>query len=123
MRAFVRTSVLLAFLLPALAAAQKQQVNIFWFDDASCSAWSKSANNKGLRMQYESWVRGFVSGHNYASPARQVKVGKLPGSLELNQLLDAYCKDNPTEPFVGGAIQLVEDLREPEPAPRKSRRK
>ena len=123
MTAFVRMSALLACLLPALAAAQKQEVNIFWFDDASCGAWSKSASNKGLRMQYESWVRGFVSGHNYASPRRQVKVGKLPGSLALNQFLDAYCKDNPTQSFVGGAIQLVEDLRESEPAARKSRGK
>ena len=123
MTACVRTTALIACLLPALAAAQKQEVNVFWFDDASCGAWSKSANNKGLRMQYESWVRGFVSGHNYASPGRQVKIGKLPGSLQLNQFLDAYCKDNPAQSFVGGAIQLVEDLREPTPAPKKTRAK
>jgi hypothetical protein len=121
--ACVRTTALIACLLPALAAAQKQEVNVFWFDDASCGAWSKSANNKGLRMQYESWVRGFVSGHNYASPGRQVKIGKLPGSLQLNQFLDAYCKDNPAQSFVGGAIQLVEDLREPTPAQKKTRAK
>ena len=121
--AFVRASVLLACLVPAIAAAQKQQVNIFWFDDASCSAWSKSASNKALRLQYESWVRGFVSGHNYANPARQVKIGALPGSAQLNQVLDTYCKDNPTQSFVGGAIMLVEDLREAEPAAKKKRAK
>ena len=123
MAAFFRAALLLACLTPATGAAQKQQINIFWFDDASCSAWSKAANNKGLRMQYESWVRGFVSGHNYASPGRQVKVGTLPGSLELNKFLDAYCKEHPTQSFVGGAIALVEDLREPVPEPKKARGK
>jgi hypothetical protein len=118
--AFVRVSALLACLLPAMAFAQKQQVNIFWFDDASCNAWSKSATNKALRMQYESWVRGFVSGHNYANPSRQVKIGKLPGSAQLNQFLDAYCKDHPTQSFVGGAIALVQELRETVPATKKA---
>ena len=123
MRAFLGTTMLLIILLPATAQAQGQQVNIFSFEDASCAAWTKSANNKGLRAQYEFWVRGFVSGHNYANPAQQVKVGALPGSDALYQYLDQYCRDNPTLSFIGGAIRLVEELREPtaplKPAPAK----
>ena len=104
---------LLAVLLPAIAQAQRQEVNVFAFEDASCNAWSKSGANKLLRAQYEFWVRGFVSGHNFASPARQVKIGAFPGSDALYEYLDRYCRDNPTLSFVGGAIKLVEELREP----------
>jgi hypothetical protein len=107
------STLMLAALLPAIASAQGQQVNIFWFEDASCAAWVKSSGNKALRAQYEFWIRGFVSGHNYARPSHQVKVGEFPGSEALHQYLDQYCRDNPKTSFVGGAIQLVEQLLEP----------
>ncbi len=120
MKALLGTATLLAMLLPALAVAQRQQVNVFMFEDASCKAWANSSGNKLLRAQYEFWVRGFVSGHNYANPAQQVKIGVYPGSDELYQYLDQYCRDNPTLSFVGGAIRLVEELREPVAAPKKA---
>ncbi|MEK7877316.1 MAG: hypothetical protein AAB325_14130 [Pseudomonadota bacterium] len=104
---------LLAVSLPALGAAQGQQVNVFTFEDASCDAWTKSGSNKLLRAQYEFWVRGFASGHNYANPSRQVKIGAFPGSDALYQYLDQYCRDNPSLSFIGGAIRLVDELREP----------
>lgn len=112
MKAFLRAPALLACLLPMVAAAQTQQVNVFSFENTSCSAWSKTEGNKLLRAQYEFWIRGFVSGHNYANPARQVQIGTLPGSEQLYHFLDVYCKDNPSLSFVGGAIRLVEELRE-----------
>lgn len=113
MKALLIATVCLAVLLPPAALAQGQQINVFTFEDASCAAWAKSGGNKLLRAQYEFWVRGFVSGHNFANPSRQVKVGAFPGSEGLYQYLDQYCRDNPTLSFVGGAIQLVEQLREP----------
>ncbi len=111
--------------LPPAAMAQ-QQVNIFWFEDASCAAWTKSAGNRLIRLQYEFWIRGFASGHNYANPARQLATGKLPGGDQLYAYLDEYCHDNPNSSFVGGAFRLVEQFREatvpaksPPPAARK----
>jgi hypothetical protein len=65
-----------------------------------------------VRAQYEFWIRGFVSGHNYATPARQVVTGKLPGGEQLYAYLDQYCHDNPNSSFVGGALRLVEQFRE-----------
>ena len=118
-----RTALAAAVLAPALAAAQ-QQINILMFQDSSCAGWSKTANNKVLRAQYEFWIRGFVSGHNYANPARQVPTGKLPGGEQLYAYLDQYCLDNPNSSFVGGAFRLVEQyrvatpsLKSPAPAP------
>jgi hypothetical protein len=97
--------------LPPLAAAQSQQVNVFTFEDASCSAWSKSAGNPGLRMQYESWLRGFVSGHNFANPANQVQIGAFPGSEQVRTYIDGYCRENPKLNFAGAGIRMVEELR------------
>jgi len=126
MKTRLAAATLLVTLLPAPAQAQAQrvQVNIFWgHEDASCNAWTKSAGNKAIRAYYDFWVRGFVSGHNYGNPALQVKDGALPGSDALFKYLDDYCRDNPTLSFTGGAIQLVEQLREPaepaKPAPAK----
>jgi hypothetical protein len=102
---------LLAAIWPAASPAQGQQINIFSFEDASCNAWVKSSSNKMLRAQYEFWIRGFISGHNYASPSRQVEIGSFPGSEALYKYLDQYCHDNPSSSFIGGAIALVDQLR------------
>ena len=120
MKALLEAAVLLVMSLPALAADQGRQVDIFAFEDASCAAWMKSSGNKALRAQYEFWVRGFVSGHNFGNRALQVKIGAFPGSDVLYQYLDQYCLDNPTLSFVGGAIKLVEELREPVAALRRA---
>lgn len=117
MKALLGAAALLAILFPAPAPAQGRQINIFWGEDASCATWSKSASNTAIRALYEFWVRGFVSGHNYANPALQVKIGALPGSEALQQYLDQYCLNNPSLSFVGGAIRLVDDLREPDAPP------
>lgn len=111
MQVFWGTVMLLTTALPTPALAQDRQVNVIWFEDASCTAWTKSAGNKAIRALYDSWIRGFVSGHNYASPSRQVAVGTFPASDPLYQYLDQYCHDNPKSSFVGGAISLVEELR------------
>ena len=65
-----------------------------------------------MRAQYEFWARGFVSGHNYANPAHQVKVGAFPGGDELYQRFDQYCRDHPQQSFVEGVMQLVAQLRD-----------
>jgi hypothetical protein len=97
----------------AIAAESAPPINIiFSADNAACAAWTKSAGNKLVRQQYEIWARGFVSGHNYADPARQVKVGAFPSGDELYQYFDQYCRDNAQQSFVAGAIQLVERLAE-----------
>lgn len=119
MQAFLGTIMLLAAAFTTATHAQGQQINIFWFEDASCAAWNKSAENKAIRALYDSWVRGFMSGHNYANPSRQVEIGSFPGSEALYQYLDQYCRDNPKSSFVGGAITLVEQLRAPSPAAKK----
>jgi hypothetical protein len=102
------------------AAEREPQINIiFSAENATCTAWSKSADNKLVRQQYEIWARGFASGYNYATPRRQVKVGAFPSGDDLYKYFDQYCRDHPQQSFVAGAIQLVEQLAEPT-APAKS---
>jgi hypothetical protein len=99
---------------PVLAADREPQINIiFSAENATCTAWTSSAGNKLVRQQYEIWARGFASGYNYATPARQVKVGVFPSGDEFNQYFDQYCREHPQQSFVAGAIELVEQLAAP----------
>lgn len=114
-----------AALMPSAAIAQ-QQINVFFpFENATCATWVKFAGNRAIRQQYEFWVLGFVSGYNYATPARQVPTGKLPVGNQLYVYLDEYCHDNPNSSVIGGAFRLTEQFREatppskPQPAPAK----
>ena len=105
----------------ALAVDREPQINIiFSAENATCTAWSKSAGNKLVRQQYEIWARGFASGYNYATPARQVKVGAFPSGDDLYQYFDQYCRDHPQQSFVAGTIQLVEQLADAAAAPAKA---
>ena len=105
----------------ALAADREPQINIiFSAENATCTAWSKSAGNKLVRQQYEIWARGFASGYNYATPTRQVKVGAFPSGDDLYHYFDQYCRDHPQQSFVAGTIQLVEQLADAAAAPAKA---
>jgi len=121
----VKAIYILAGLVFAAASAQKPdrepQINIiFSAENATCTAWSKSAGNKLVRQQYEIWARGFASGYNYATPTRQVKVGAFPSGDDLYHYFDQYCRDHPQQSFVAGTIQLVEQLADAAAAPAKA---
>ncbi len=117
MKAILTLAAIMLLMAPAIAAGPAQPINImFAADNASCAAWNQSAGNRLVRAHYESWARGFVSGHNYANPSHQITVGAFPGGDELYRYFDQFCKDNPRQTFVGGAIQLVEQLSAPPPA-------
>jgi len=106
---------------PTLAADREPQINIiFSAENATCTAWSKSAGNKLVRQQYEIWTRGFASGYNYATPPRQVKVGAFPTGDDLSHYFDQYSRHHPQQSFVAGTIQLVEQLADATAAPAKA---
>jgi hypothetical protein len=122
-KSILTIAALLLAAAPAIAADSAPPINIvFSADNASCAAWTKSAGNKLIRQQYEMWARGFVSGHNYANPAQQVKVGAFPSGDDFNQYFDQYCRDNLQQTFVAAAIQLVEQLSAPAPVAKPARK-
>ena len=86
----------LIFLLngsPAMAG----ELNVLGFDDMSCSAWSKSKDDPDLRKNYVAWVRGVLTGDNYAS-----------GTVELN--VNRYCSKNPNGLFSDAALRMSDEF-------------
>jgi hypothetical protein len=90
-----------------MASASAASLNLLGFDDMSCAAWSKSKDDPDQRSAYVVWVRGFLSGHNYALPNQQVS-SFSSSTLELK--LTQYCSRNPTGQISDAAMRLSDEL-------------
>ncbi|NTV70387.1 MAG: hypothetical protein HGA71_09595 [Azonexaceae bacterium] len=90
-----------------MASASAAPLNLLGFDDMSCAAWSKSKDDPDQRAAYVVWVRGFLTGHNYALPNQQV-ASFSSGSLELK--LNQYCSRNPTGLISDAAMRMSDEL-------------
>jgi hypothetical protein len=102
-------------------AQEPPDVNIFSFADTSCAEWQRSKGQEPLRTIYGVWFRGFVSGYNFGNSANQVALDKMPDLENMALYVDKYCQENPTLPFIGAAIRLVQEIREfrlPQPKPK-----
>ena len=69
MNCFLPHRVLSAFALSFLLLAPPAQaapLNVLGLDDPSCKAWQTGANDGDLRAQQLAWLRGLLTGHNYA---------------------------------------------------------
>jgi hypothetical protein len=71
--------------------AQGASLNILSVDDLSCAAWRKSKENPEQRSSYLVWLRGVLTGHNYALPNQQVS--SISGGTIENYVND-YCSKN-----------------------------
>ena len=91
------------------SATNSQAIYSYTFDDGSCGAWVKSDGNIPVRLQYYSWFRGFVSGHNYANPKNQVALQHLSDET-LQLYINKFCQENPLEPFTFAALHLVKEF-------------
>ncbi len=100
---------LLASLAAVLASGPSPAAgtNLLGFDDMSCGQWIHSKDDPDLRSSYVVWVRGFLSGHNYALPAQQVATFSS-GTLELK--VNQYCARNPGGSFGDAAMRLSDEL-------------
>ena len=63
-------SLLLAVLVATNAIAAP--IKTVGFDDMSCRAWVKSKDDGEQRKIYLAWIRGVLTGHNYANQSQQV---------------------------------------------------
>jgi hypothetical protein len=82
-------------------------LNLLGFDDMSCAAWSKSKDDPESRNAYIVWVRGFLTGHNYALPSQQVSTISS-GTVEMK--MTQYCSRNPGGLFSDGALRMSDEL-------------
>ena len=72
---------------PATATPLK----VLGLDDMSCPAWRATKSDPPLREPYLQWVRGFLSGHNYANQSAQISEVSA-GTVAV--FIDRYCAEN-----------------------------
>jgi len=90
-----------------LGTAVAAPVNLLGFDDMSCLAWNKAKDDPDQRTAYVVWVRGFLTGHNYALPNQQVS-SISSGTIEVQ--INRYCSRNPAGQFSEGAMRLSDEF-------------
>lgn len=90
-------------MLPACAAP----VHTISFQDSSCGQWAASSNEAMTRQVYVFWIRGFLSGHNYANQSQQTK---SVTNETIALFVDKFCRDNPLMSFEGAAFRLSDEL-------------
>ena len=106
MKALPTSRVLAALALGSLLLAQPARatpINALGLDDTSCKAWQAGANDPELRAQQLAWLRGLLTGHNYARQQEQVSVVSN-GTIE--NFVTRYCKDNPQGSYSDGGLRM-----------------
>ena len=94
-------SLLLAALVATSAIAAP--IKTVGFDDMSCRAWIKSKDDSEQRKIYLAWIRGVLTGHNYANQSQQVS-SISTGTVE--NFIDRYCVEKPAGEFSEAALRM-----------------
>ncbi len=89
---------------PAFAAIP---LKVLGFDDMSCRSWSASKDDGEQRQLYVAWIRGVLSGHNYANPGQQVSA---VSSATVEQYVNRFCTEKPRALFSDAAFRLSDQL-------------
>jgi hypothetical protein len=77
------------------------------FDDMSCRAWIRSKEDVDQRKIYLAWMRGVLTGHNYANQRQQVSV---ISSGTVENFVDRYCAEKPLGDFGDAALRLSDNF-------------
>ena len=85
------------------APAQAAPLRIVGFDDMSCAAWSSSKGDAEARKNYVAWIRGVLTGHNYARQSQQVSA---VSSGTVENFVDTYCREKPQGDFGEAALRM-----------------
>jgi len=101
-----KTARLLSVLATTNASAAVP-LKVVGFDDMSCRAWVASKSDGEQRAAYVAWVRGVLTGHNYANPGQQVSV---ISSNTVEQYVDRHCNEKPQGSFSDAALRLTDRL-------------
>jgi proline dehydrogenase len=105
---FKKTGLLPLVLLFGLSSlVNAAPVKLLGFDDMSCQAWAKSKADTDQRQLYVAWVRGLLSGHNYAHQSQQVSA---ISSGTVEQYINRYCTEKPLGEFSDAALRLSDQF-------------
>lgn len=98
-----RKMLLLIFAALIASGAVAAPVKTVGFDDMSCRAWVKSKDDGEQRKIYLAWIRGVLTGHNYANQSQQVS-SMSTGTVE--NFVDRYCVEKPLGEFSDAALRM-----------------
>jgi len=93
--------------LACFGAAPATAQNVLGLDDMSCAAWGGAKGDPDLRAAQIAWLRGFLSGHNYALPKQQVAT---ISSGTIENYINRHCASNPKSGFGEGAMRLSDQF-------------
>lgn len=108
-KAWVAAALLLCSTL--CAAEDRTFVAVHGFDRMSCEDWLGSENNADVRQQYIAWIRGAVTGFNYATPNDQVGTGRMPTDFGLTIFVDNFCHTQRNATVSAAAFALIAERR------------
>ncbi len=77
-------------------------LSVLGLEDMSCAAWKKNADPE-LREPYIQWVRGFLSGHNYANQSHQVSAVSRD---TVTMYVDRYCAEHDHATVTDAAMRM-----------------
>jgi hypothetical protein len=115
--------ILLAITSPRLAAQTKpemkqwpKQFMVYDAGQRSCGFWLevRAAREKPQDfrfVQFREWLSGFISAYNYNTHSGTIDVAAGTDREGMYAWLDDFCRNNPTSPFIGAAIKLIEHLQ------------
>lgn len=78
-------------------------LKVLGFDDMSCRAWVQSKEDVEQRKVHLTWIRGVLTGHNYANQRQQVSV-MSNGTIE--NFVNRYCAEKPLGEFSDAALRM-----------------
>ena len=93
---------LLAGALIPISAISAAPLRVLGMDDMSCAAWKKKTDPE-LREPYIQWVRGFLSGHNYANQSNQVAA---VSTNTVAMFIDRYCEEHASATVTDAAMRM-----------------
>lgn len=96
------TLCLLIALATPVSQASAAPLKILEMDDMSCAGWKKRTDPE-LREPYVQWVRGFLSGHNYANQPNQVAV---VSASTVATFVDRYCAEHASATVTEAAMRM-----------------
>ena len=88
-------------------AASAAPLKVVGFDDMSCRAWISSKDDAEQRKIYVAWIRGVLTGHNYANQRQQVSV---ISSGTVENFVNRYCHEKPKGDFGDAALRLSDNF-------------
>ena len=100
-------SALVALSMLSVAVAAAAPLKLIGFADMSCRTWIASKDDAEQRAQYVAWVRGVLTGHNYANRSQQVS-DISSGTVENH--VSRYCSQNSKGSFSDAALRMSDQF-------------